>query len=172
MVPALRHHLERQGFQVYPNPDGTDYFDLVARRGGEIGLVELKLNRGGAVLHQALRRRAWGAWTAIALASERTARRLVTAPTSRLRSAVGIWYVQGETVEVLRPARLTPDRTRSEMAGAARAELGRWLDRVDRGELPPGVRWEGLRYAVGRFSGGRRFKEWTIEEASASGEQG
>ncbi len=169
MLPVVRRHLEEEGYRVYANPDGSDYFDLVARRAGEVGLVELKLARGGPVFYQALRRRAWGDWAAVALSSEGPARRLAETSTHPLRTPVGVWWVHADHVEVLRPARRRDVPLDSPVLRAARAEFEQWLDRIDRGELPPGVRWEGLHREVGRISKGRRFREWTLEEASGSG---
>lgn len=165
MVPVVRLYLEGDGYRVYENPDGSDYFDLAARRDGEVGLVELKLDRDAVVLYQALRRRAWGDWAAVALASERAARRLAERPSSEARASVGVWWVKGDGVEVLRPALRWGRASDTPVLSAARAQFEEWLDRVDRGEIPPGVRWEGLQREVGRLSQGRRFREWTLEEA-------
>jgi hypothetical protein len=169
MWPIVGRYLEEQGYRVYVNPDGSDYFDMVARRDGEVGLVELKLDRGAAVLYQALRRRAWGDWIAVALASEGAARRLAGATGHPLRAAIGVWCVHLDRVEVLRAAVPRRRPLDSPVLCAARAEFARWLDRVDDGEIPAGVRWEGLHRDVRRVSKGRRFREWTLEEASASG---
>lgn len=172
MLPAVRRHLEQEGYRVYENPDGKDYFDLVARRGAEVGLVELKLEQGRVVLYQALRRRAWGDWTAVALAAEAPARRLLGSATSALRAPVGVWWVHDGQVEVLRPA-LRRRSSFSPPMVEARRRFDEWLDRVDRGEIPSGALWEGLQREVGRLSHGRRFREWTIEEAvgESAGEQ-
>lgn len=167
MLPTVRTFLENQGYRVYPNPDGSDYFDLAARRGTEVGLVELKLDRASQVFYQALRRRAWGDWTAVALASRPAAERLVALPSAPARARVGIWWVGHDRVEVLRPARSFEPPPDAAPLHEARAAFESWLDRVDRGEIPPGATWEGLHREVRRLSGGRRFREWTLEEATA-----
>ena len=173
MVPAVRRFLEEQGYRVYENPDGQDYFDLAARRDREVGLVELKIDRAGTVLYQALRRRAWGDWTAVALASGPAARRLAAASRSHpARDAVGVWWVHGSQVDVLRTARGWPLPADAGPLREARESFLGWLDRVDRGEIPPGVGWDGLSREIGRLSGGRRFREWTLEEASPPGASG
>lgn len=170
MLPTVQRFLEAQGYRVYVNPDGADYFDVVARRGEEIGLVELKLAQGTAVFNQALRRRAWGDWTAVGLAAEGPARRLIAETSARpLRAVVGVWWVHGDAVEVLRAAALRPPAEGASVVREARARFAGWLDRIDHGELPAGVQWEGLQREVGRISQGRRFREWTLEEAASDG---
>lgn len=169
MVPPVRAHLERDGYRVYVNPDGQDYFDIVARRGTEIGLVELKRTLGPKVFGQALRRRAWGNWVAVALGSEAAARRLVSDRTGRLSQMVGVWWVHGETVETLRPAGRPPLPPELDGLPSARRTLAGWLDALDRGVLPSAVNWDGLFHEVRRLSGGRSYREWTIEESADDG---
>ncbi|MGI0139743.1 MAG: hypothetical protein ACREBT_01110 [Thermoplasmata archaeon] len=165
MVAPMRAHLEREHYRVYVNPDGRDYFDMIARRGSELGLVELKRTLGAKVFGQALRRRAWGDWVAVALGSEMAARRLVAERTGRLSAAVGVYWVHGSTVDCLRPSRAVPAMAAVDGRPSARTELAGWLDAVDRGELPREVHWDGLFHDLRRLSGGRRYREWTLEEA-------
>ena len=40
LVRSTARYLETLGYRVRIDPDGADYFDLVARRGREVGLVE------------------------------------------------------------------------------------------------------------------------------------
>jgi len=59
LLETVAEELRRRGYRTYVDPDGTDYFDLAARRGDEVGLVEGKLGRPKAVLAQGRRRSAW-----------------------------------------------------------------------------------------------------------------
>ncbi len=162
-IPPMRAYLEGKGFRVYPNVDGNDYFDLVARRGRELGLVELKRSLAGPAFGQALRRRAWGDWVGVALGSGPGARRLATERNGRLSSVVGIWWVHGETVELVRAPTVVPT---ANVPRRERVQLHAWLDAIDRGWIPPGTRMEGLGGTLRRLSQGRAYREWTVEEAA------
>ncbi|MFZ0698805.1 MAG: hypothetical protein WAN74_01225 [Thermoplasmata archaeon] len=162
LAAPVQRHLEELGYRVWIDPDGRDYFDVVARREEEVGLVELKLADGPRVFTQALRRRAWGDWVAVAVASERSAERLVQLRTTPLARRVGIWFVQGDTVEVRRASQpwSGPGAPYEEERRTFRAVL----DRLASGEIPAGVGWGGVGRMVRRASGGRGFQEYTIEE--------
>jgi len=162
LVEQAARHLEERGFRTYVDPDGTDYFDLVARRGPEVGLVEGKLGRPRALLGQALRRRPWGDWVAVALPSRRLAERLVAETRGRRSEPVGVWLVQENAVVELRAA--VPFTARPDPYAPERARLHRVLDQVDRGEIPTGARWDGVAREVRRASGGRGFAEWRLDE--------
>ncbi len=163
MVAPVRSYLAPRGYRVYANPDGSDYFDLVARRGAELGLVELKRALGPPTFGQALRRRRWGDWVAVGIGSRRAAERLVERRAGRLTSGVGIWHVRPDGVDVLREA--TPPPFPREPT-AERTLLARYLDAVDAGELPPDVAWDGLPAIRRRLSSRRGYREWTIEESA------
>ena len=165
IVAAARRHLEADGFRVWVNPDGRDYFDLVARRGSEVGLVEAKVAGSAQVLAQALRRRAWGDWVAVVLASERAAWRLADR-TARSRAApVGVWWARrGTGVTVVRPARPWPAPGDADPFAPLRARFARLLDALERGEIPDAVTWDGVVREVRRASGGRGFQEWRLDE--------
>ena len=165
IVTAARRHLEAEGFRVWVNPDGRDYFDLVARRGAEVGLVEAKVAGTSQVLSQALRRRAWGDWVAVVLASERAAWRLAHR-TARTRAArVGVWWARrGTGVTVVRAARPWVVDGSSDPFAPLRARFSRLLDLLDAGEVPDSVRWDGVVREVRRASGGRGFQEWRLDE--------
>ncbi len=164
MVDAARRHLEAEGYRVWVDPDGQDYFDIVARRGREVGLVEAKVSGTRAVLAQALRRRAWGNWVAVVLASERAARNLDARTVRSRASPVGVWYATGRTVTVVRPARpWTSDGAPDPFAGL-RARFARILDALESGELPGSTPWDGVFREVRRASGGRGFAEWRLDE--------
>ena len=162
-APVLAH-LARHGYRGWAAPDGRDYFDIVARRGEEIGLVELKLHSARRVFEQALRRRAWADWVAVALPGRRAARGLLTRPAAPVAERVGIWWVDGERVDEIRPARPLyegrPDRPFLE----ARAQMALLLDRLEDGTVPEGTDW-GL-FGAPRLPGGTRrsTKEWRLDE--------
>jgi len=168
LVGPVRRHLEALGFQVWADPDGRDYFDVVAMRAEEVGLVELKIADGPRVFRQALRRRAWGDWVAVAVASERSAERLVRLRTTPLARRVGVWLVRDDRVEVRRASRPWSGPEAS-YAGERRA-FRAILEQLARGAIPSGVGWEGVLRMVRRASGGRGFAEYTIEELTEPGD--
>ncbi len=164
VVAAAATFLTTQGYRVYPNPDAGDYFDLVARRGDEVGLVEAKVAGTRKVLVQALKRRAWGDWVAVVLPSELAARRLVGRTDSTRASPVGVWVACDGVVRVLRPARAWVRPGDEDPYSELRARFRAVLDRVDSGEIPVDVPWSGVVGAVRRASGGRGFAEWRLDE--------
>jgi len=164
VVAVAMTFLEGRGYRVYPNPDRNDYFDLVARRGAEVGLVEAKVANGRAVLVQALKRRAWGDWVAVVLPSETTAARLVSRTTGSRAAPVGVWVARGGAVHVVREARPWPRSGADDPFEETRARFRAVLDQIDSGEIPPDVRWEGVVRAVRRAGGGRGFAEWRLDE--------
>jgi len=164
IVRTAAAFLERQGYRVYPNLDATDYFDLVARRGEEVGLVEAKVSGSREVLLQALRRRAWGDWVAVVLPSERAAERLAARTSGTRASPVGVWVTKGEGVRVVRPAVPWVREGVADPFSHLRERFRSILDRIDAGELPPELPWGGVVSAVRRASGGRGFKEWRLDE--------
>jgi hypothetical protein len=163
-VATAARFLEEQGYRVYPNPDSTDYFDLVARRGDEVGLVEAKVSGSRVVLAQALKRRAWGDWVAVVLPSERSAERLAARTNGTRAAPVGVWAAKGSSVRVVRPARGWARPGGVDPFADLRERFRSVLDRIDSGELPADVRWEGVLGAVRRASGGRGFREWRLDE--------
>jgi hypothetical protein len=165
VVRTAAAFLEKQGYRVYPNPDRTDYFDLVARRGEEVGLIEAKVSGSREVLLQALRRRAWGDWVAVVLPSERSAERLAERTAGARASRVGVWVARDDgTVRVVRAAALVSTPGEEDPFSDHRRFFRSVLDRIDSGELPPNLRWDGVGRAVRRASGGRGFKEWRLDE--------
>jgi len=169
LVEVVGRYLAGEGFRVYVDPDGQDYFDLVARRAGEIGLVEVKVRDARAVLAQALRRRAWGDWSAVALGSARSAERLVGRTSSTRAAPVGVWSVGPDTVRVHRAARRWRPAGGDDPYAALRERFRRWLDQVD--EIAPdgSVHFRGVPGEVRRLSGGRSFSEWRLDEPPAPG---
>jgi len=164
IVEVAREHLERLGYRVWVDPDGHDYFDLVARRDAEVGLVEAKVSDARAVLTQALRRRAWGDWTAVVVPTERIARGIATRTDGTRAAPVGVWWTHDGTVEVLRPARPWAAPTADDPFAELRARFRRVLDQLESGELPVGVPWDGVLREIRRSSGGRSFAEWRLDE--------
>jgi hypothetical protein len=165
VVNAARRYLESEGYRVWVDPDGTDYFDLVARRGREVGLVEAKVAGARAVIVQALRRRAWGTWSAVIVASERSARNLARRTDGTRAAPVGVWYARDASVEVIRPARPWVSGGAEDPFADLRARFGKILDALESGELPESVAWDGVLAQVRRASGGRGFREWRLDES-------
>jgi hypothetical protein len=141
----------------------------VARRGDEVGLVEVKVRDARAVLAQALRRRGWGNWSAVALGSDPAARRLAARTTGTRAAPIGIWTVTAESVRVVRPPLpwVRPGETGpfDELRGRFRD----WLDLVEQVAGSPTLRWSGVPGAVRRASGGRGFAEWRLDESRDPG---
>ena len=165
LVRAVAAHLEALGYRVRINLDGADYFDLVARRGEEVGLVEAKVSDARTVLVQALKRRAWADWCAVALAGEVAARRLA-ARTARSRSApVGVWFVRDGAVEIVRAPRPWVPAGAPDPFAPLKARFRSILDALESGELPGSVPWDGVVREVRRASRGRGFAEWRLDEA-------
>jgi hypothetical protein len=167
LVEAARRHLEADGYRVWVDPDGRDYFDLVARRGGEVGLVEAKVQGSRAVLLQALRRRVWGDWSAVVLRSERSARALAARTDATRAAPIGVWFVGGEAVTVVRPARPWVAPNAPDPYAGLRERFRKILDGLESGEWPSSIRWDGVVREVRRASGGRGFSEWRLDEPEA-----
>ncbi len=167
LVRTVADHLTADGYRALIDPDGTDYFDLVARRGSEIGLVEVKVRDARAVLAQALRRRGWGDWNAVALGSERSAMRLAERTRGTRAESVGIWCLVGGAVRVVRPAARWVAAPESDPYASLRERFRRWLDLVEEVGGGSAVRWSGVPGAVRRASGGRAFAEWRLDEPDA-----
>ena len=164
VVDATARHLEGEGYRVYVDLDGTDYFDLIARRGDEVGLVEAKVADRRTVLLQALKRRVWGTWGAVVLSSERAAERLAAETSTGRASALGVWACTSGTMRTLRVARPWVGPGVEDPYATLRERFRRVLDAVDRGEMPTGVSWDGLVGEIRRASGGRKFAEWRLDE--------
>jgi hypothetical protein len=164
VVEATARHLEAQGYRTRIDPDGTNYFDLVARRGDEVGLVEAKVADSRAVLTQALVRRAWGDWVAVVIASRRSALALAERSRGTRAEPVGVWWCEGGGVEVVRAARPWVAPGAEDPYAPLRAQFRRVLDALDRGDVPEGLSWSGVPRTVRRASGGRGFREWRLDE--------
>jgi hypothetical protein len=164
LLEAVAAALAERGYRTYVDPDGGDYFDLAVRRGDEVGLVEGKLGDASAVLGQALRRRAWADWVAVALGSPRAASRLVARTSGRRAAVVGVWAVEGGIARELRPAVPAPPPPPDDPFAGPRRRFRQALDDLDRGALDPSVRWSGVPSAVRRSSAGRKFAEWRLDE--------
>lgn len=166
VVAVAAAFLEHQGYRVYPNLDATDYFDLVARRGDEVGLIEAKVSGSRAVLVQALKRRAWGDWVAVVLPSEASAERLAARTEGTRAARVGVWVAKEGTVRVVRASGPWVRPGDDDPFAELRRRFRTVLDRIDSGELPTDVPWGGVVSAVRRASGGRGFAEWRLDETT------
>lgn len=160
LVGPVVAHLRREGYRAYPNADTEDFFDVVARRGEELGIVELKVADWSHAVYQAVERRRWADWVVIVLPrsslAERARRAMARPPADR----IGVWFVAGPTVHVVRPARpFDRDRLPPEWH-ASRTRLEAMLDLLDRGEMPAGARWASAARAPGPRGRGR----WRLEE--------
>jgi hypothetical protein len=164
LAPAVSAHLESEGYRVWVDPDGTDYFDVIARRGPTLGLVELKLDDGRTVLRQALRRRGWADWVAVAVPDERLARRIAERPVAGRGLRVGVWWIESGRVHVLRPARPIVAPGEPDPFPGLKAQLHERLDLVESGALPLGVAWNLLPAARRDLPGRRSTRDWRLEE--------
>ena len=164
IVEVARAHLADRGYRVWVDPDGHDYFDLVARRGDEVGLVEAKVANSRKVLAQALRRRVWGDWTAVVVASVRSATHLADRTEGTRAAPVGIWCLDANAIRVVRAPRpwVVPGAT--DPYADLRERFRRILDDLENGTLPPGTSWDGVLGQIRRASGGRGFAEWRLDE--------
>jgi hypothetical protein len=172
LARVAARHLEGHGYRAWIDPDGQDYFDLAATRGDEVGLVELKARSPGRVLAQALGRRAWGDWGCVAVGSRLGAEHLVERTREGLARRVGVWWIQGEEVRVLRAPEPWPVTSPADLFERPRRRLRERLRQLSEGALPPGLRWTGLAEGRRRLSGGRGFGEWRLEEFDAAEAKG
>lgn len=166
-MPPVVRHLEAQGYTVWPDPDGSDYFDVVCRRGNEVGLVELKLADYRKLLAQAHRRRGFADWVAVVLPRSSLVEKLLALPSTERGRRVGVWRVDGDAVVVVRPCQPLRAPGEEEPFPEARARLVELLDVLGSGQLPTGVRWEGIHAVPG---GGRRRRatlDWRLDEFGA-----
>ncbi len=164
LADPVRQHLERDGYRVWVDPDGSDFLDVVARRGPEIGLVELKVADWRKVLAQAIRRRGWADWVAVALPKRSLAEKLLAAPQASRARRVGVWVVDAGAVVVLRPAAPLWAAGEPHPFPELRERIESLTDLLESKTLPEGVRWN-LPGSRGRLPGGRRgTRDWRIEE--------
>ncbi|MGA8664472.1 MAG: hypothetical protein WB809_05340 [Thermoplasmata archaeon] len=168
VAEAGARYLEGEGYRTWIDPDGSDYFDLVARRGREVGLVEAKAAESRNVLAQALTRRVWGDWVAVLLGSFRAAERLELRTRGSRGEPVGIWTLKDGHVHVLRPARNWVRPGDPDPYLELKGRFGRILDALERGDLPPGIPWDGVAGSVRRASHGRKFREWRLDEGGTA----
>ena len=155
--------LRTRGYRTYLDPDGTDYFDLVVRRDETVGVLEGKAGGASNVLAQALVRRPWADWVAVVVGSRRAAERLVARTEGHRAAFVGVWSCVAGEVRELREAQPIPSGP-ADPFEATRARLRSALDALDRGELPAGIPWSDVLGEVRRSSGGRRYREWRLDE--------
>ncbi|MCI4357823.1 MAG: hypothetical protein L3J95_05635 [Thermoplasmata archaeon] len=166
LAPAVQAHLEALGYRVWIDPDGTDYYDVVARKDRSIALVELKLADGKAVLGQAIRRRGWAEWVAVAVPTEALARRIAQRPVAERGRRVGVWWVDGSSVRVVRPALALVREGEVDPFGPLKEQMNERLDLVEAGHLPLGIAWNLLAASRSALPGRRSTRDWRIEEFS------
>ena len=162
LVPPVRQFLASAGYEVWVDPDGRGFFDVAARRGAELLLVELKLTDWRHLLAQAVARRGYADRVAVALPRESLARKLL-ARADGPASCVGVWWVRPDQVIELRGARPWPAATQ-ELFAPGRKELDALLDARASGQLPEGIGWGGFPQRAEHRPGGRPAREWRIEE--------
>ena len=166
IVRCVARALEAQGYRVRIDPDGTDYFDLVARKGEEVGLIEAKVAHPRKVWAQAVRRRGWGSWNAVVLARPVSAERLAARTAHSRAAPIGVWSIDHGELRVHRPARTWVTPQGPDPYADLRERFRRILDALEDGTLPADARWEGVPRAVRRASRGRGFSEWRLDEPS------
>jgi hypothetical protein len=151
----VRAHLEAQGYRVWTDPDGRDFLDVVAARGEEIGLVELKVADWKTVRAQAVVRRALADWVAVAVPSVTLADRILGSLRGPVAPRIGVWVATPDGVGVRRPALPLERPTEGTSADEARTGFRALLAAAQAGEIPEGVAWGGSARRTGR---GRSYR--------------
>lgn len=163
LVPPVRAYLDGLGYRVYVNPDGADFFDIVVRRGTEVGLVELKVADWRKVIHQALRRRGWGDWVAVVVPRSSLAAKILDRPEAPRATRVGVWCLVDGAVRVVRPARPLVESGEVDPFPEPKAWLVERLDLTDAAGGPGSLSWSVP--DAGRVAGRRRSsRDWRLEE--------
>ncbi|MCI4333971.1 MAG: hypothetical protein L3K01_09690 [Thermoplasmata archaeon] len=163
LVPPVQAHLAAQGYSVYVNPDGADYFDIVVRRDTEVGLVELKVADWKTVIVQALRRRGWGDWVAVAVPRRSLAEKILARRTAPRGVRVGVWYLDVGEVRVLREAAPLVAAGEVDPFPEPKRWLAERLDIVDQYGVAEPVNWSVP--DAGRVGPHRRSsRDWRLEE--------
>ncbi|MCI4368672.1 MAG: hypothetical protein L3K09_03820 [Thermoplasmata archaeon] len=162
LAPAVCAYLAGKGYRVWVDPDGSDYFDLVCRRGAEVGLVELKLYDWKKLFAQAVRRRGFADWVAVALPRESLARKLLGRGSRAKGERIGVFVVTGEKLTVLREPKPWRDHGEANPFPDLARALSRMLDELEAGVLPEGVRW-GVSDRSSA-SGRRSARDYRLEE--------
>lgn len=162
----LEAYLAPRGFRLRFDPDGSGYFDAVALRGEEVGLVELKVADWRRVFEQALVRRGWGDWVAVLLPRRSLAEKVLGLRAPPAAKAVGVWYLDSGQVRELRQVGPFPAARGEEAFGPLKRHLVESLAMLESGLLPPGVEWRIVRRPRRRGPRGRPIdpRLWRIEE--------
>lgn len=163
LIAPVRAHLEAQGWRVWPDPDGEDYFDLAARRGDEVGLIELKKTDWKTLLRQAMERRVYADWVAVVLPRRTATERLRARASGPSLQPIGIWTITDGRLEELRPATPWPEETRA-LFPEHRAALRRLLDHREAGTASEGIAWSSFARWTRSAGGGRSAREWRLDE--------
>ncbi|MDE1820695.1 MAG: hypothetical protein KGJ23_14135 [Euryarchaeota archaeon] len=164
-APVQRFLAER-GYRIFVDPDGTDYFDVVAVKGEEVGLIELKVADWRRVREQALVRRGWGDWVAVLLPRRSLAERVLRAESSPRSDRVGVWVLEEGEVRVCREARPMVAPGETTVFPGLKQHLLASLAMREAGLLPPEVQWRIVHTPLTRGGRRRRMsgKEWKLEE--------
>lgn len=155
LAPAVVRFLEPQGYAVRVDPDGSGFLDLVAVRGEEVGLVELKLADWKTVLAQATRRRAWGDWAAVVLPRRSLAEKVVGRSGRGFGAKVGVWWTDSDELRVLRRASPFYPAGATDPFALPRSHLRTLMGALLRGEIPEKIGW-GLAGHAARTTHARR----------------
>ncbi|MCI4366161.1 MAG: hypothetical protein L3K08_00240 [Thermoplasmata archaeon] len=147
--------LGTQGYRVWADPEGRDYLDMVAARGSEVGLVELKVSDWKTVRAQGVARRALADWIAVALPSKGLAERLVGSIRGPIAPRLGVWVVSAEGIEVVRPATPLEPPPPGTPAYEARIGFRALVELAMAGGIPEAVKWGGN---ARRTGGGRGYR--------------
>ncbi len=162
----LAAHLEPRGYRLFFDPDGTDYFDAIALKGEEVGLVELKVADWKRVFHQALIRRGWGDWVALLLPRRSLAEKVLARAAPAAAQVVGVWCMEEGKVRELRPAVPSSGAPGREAFEPLRRHLRESLAMLESGLLPEGVEWRIVHPVRRGGPRGRALdpKLWRLEE--------
>jgi hypothetical protein len=147
--------LEGKGYRVWVDPDGRDYLDLVAARGTEVGLIELKVSDWKTVRAQGVVRRALADWVTVALPSATTAQKLIASTRGPVAPRLGVWVVRSDGVDVAREALPLEPPPAGSPGAEARSGFRALVALAVAGELPEQVHWGG---GARRTGGGRSYR--------------
>jgi hypothetical protein len=162
--PPVERYLSGLGYRVWIDPDGSGFLDMVAMKDEEVGLVELKVSDWKTVLVQAVRRRAWGDWVAVALPRWSLAQKVIERRSAGRAARVGVWWIDDGELRVLRPARVLYDPGEPDPFSVPRGHFRELLQHLAAGRIEPGYGWDLAVHAARATHRRRPALEWTLEE--------
>lgn len=151
----VRAHLEAAGYRVWIAPDGRDFLDVVAARGEEVGLVELKVADWKTVRAQGVVRRSLADWVAVAVPTEKVAQRILASLRGPVAPRLGVWVAGPNGVQELQAARPLVPPAPATAAEEARVAFRRLVAAALDGAIPEGVAWGAT---ARRTGAGRRYR--------------